>query len=79
VTSVDLQVPLILNVWAPQRSLSWLDVVEKFGAVEDDVDAVVPVDAKNAPTRDLENCKERSFPQRPHRSVFLEKGRGTKN
>ena len=38
---------------------------------EDGVDAAVPVDAKNAPTRDLENCKERSFPQRPHRSSCL--------
>src|SRR3984893_13448235 len=31
----------------------------------------VPVDAQNAPTSDLENCKERSFPQRPHRARFL--------
>jgi transposase InsO family protein len=40
-------------------------------AAEDGVDAAVPVDAKNASTRDLENCKERSFPQRPHRSSCL--------
>jgi hypothetical protein len=39
-------------------------------AAEDAVDAAVPVDAKNAPTRDLENCTNRSFPQRPHRSSF---------
>ena len=32
------------------------------------VDAVAPVDAKNAPTRGLENCPDRSFPQRPHAS-----------
>jgi len=32
------------------------------------VDAVAPVDAKNAPTRGLENCSERSFPHRPHAS-----------
>jgi len=38
--------------------------------VEDGVDAAVPVDAKNAPTSDLKNCKERTFPQRPHRSLF---------
>jgi hypothetical protein len=43
-----------------------------FATVEDGVDAAVPVDAQNAPTSDLENCKERSFPQRPHRSLFLE-------
>ena len=56
----------------PQRSLSCLNVIEKFRAIEDDVDAVVPVDAKNAPTSDLEDCKDRSFQQRPHRSLFLE-------
>jgi hypothetical protein len=28
-------------------------------------DAAVPVDAQNAPTRDLENCTERSFPRAP--------------
>jgi hypothetical protein len=39
-------------------------------AVEDGVDAAVPVDAKNAPTSDLENCKDRGFPQRPHRLFF---------
>jgi hypothetical protein len=41
-----------------------------FRAVEGGVDAAVPVDAKNAPTSDLENCKNRSFPQRPHRLCF---------
>ena len=45
----------------PQRSFWCLNVIENFRAIEDDVDAVVPVDAKNAPTRDLENCKDRSF------------------
>lgn len=45
---------------------------ENLRTPEDDVDAVVPVDAQTAPTRDLENCPERSFPQRPHRSfVYL--------
>jgi hypothetical protein len=43
-------------------------MIENFRVVEDDVDAAVPVDAKSAPTRDLENCTHRSFPQRPHRS-----------
>jgi hypothetical protein len=41
-----------------------------FRAVEDGVDAAVPVDAKTAPTSDLENCKDRSFRQRPHRLFF---------
>jgi hypothetical protein len=49
-----------------------VNVIENFRTVEDGVDAAVPVDAKNAPTSDLENCKERSFPQRPHRSFFLQ-------
>jgi hypothetical protein len=34
------------------------------------VDAARPVDAKNAPTRSLENRTERGFPQRPHASSF---------
>ena len=36
------------------------------------VDAARPVDAKNAPTRSLENHTERGFPQRPHASSFLQ-------
>ena len=32
------------------------------------VDAGIPVDAQNAPTRDLENRTKRGFPQRPHPS-----------
>ena len=36
-------------------------------------DAVVPVDAKNAPTRDLENRTEHGFPQRPHHPSFRER------
>jgi transposase InsO family protein len=39
-------------------------------AREGGVDAGVPVDAENAPTRDLENRTERGFPQRPHPSSF---------
>ena len=35
------------------------------------MDAAVPVDAENAPTRDLENRTERGFPQRPHPSSFF--------
>ena len=34
------------------------------------VDAARPVDAKNAPTRSLENRTERRFPQRPHALVI---------
>ena len=47
----------------------------KSQTVEDGVDAAVPVDAQNAPTRDLENCTHRSFPQRPHRSSFFTRGK----
>jgi len=50
--------------------LSRFNVIGKFRAVEDGMDAAVPVDAKNAPTRDLETTKQ--FPQRPHRSSFLQ-------
>src|SRR4030095_2627579 len=49
-----------------------------FRAVEDGVDAAVPVDAKNAPTSDLENCKDRSFPPRPHPSCFSYKKKSPK-
>jgi hypothetical protein len=35
------------------------------------VDAAGPVDAKNAPTRSLENRTERGFPQRPHASSSI--------
>ncbi len=35
------------------------------------VDAAVPVDAHTAPTRDLENRKERGFPQRPQPSFLM--------
>lgn len=69
-TSDDLQVPPISRLAYPHRSLSSLNVIENFRAVEDGVDAAVPVDAQNASTSDLENCKDRSFPQRPHRLSF---------
>ena len=48
-------------------------------AVAAGVDAVVPVDAKNAPTRDLEHCTDRSFPQRPHPLLFSWKAEETTN
>src|SRR6266852_4398164 len=70
VISVDLQVPPISRLASRERKRSCLSVIEHFRGDEDGVDAAVPVDAKNAPTSDLENCKERSFPQRPHRSLF---------
>jgi hypothetical protein len=72
-TSGDLQVPPISRLAHPHRSLSSLNVMETFRAVEDGVDAAVPVDAKNASTSDLENYKDRSFPQRPHRLFFSRK------
>src|SRR6266566_322036 len=71
VTAVDLQVLPISRLAYRERKRSWLSVIEHFRRDEDGVDAAVPVDAKNAPTSDLENSKERSFPQRPHRSLFL--------
>ena len=46
---------------SPQRSLSCLNVIENVRAVEDDVDAAVPEDAKNAPTRDLNTAKTAVF------------------
>jgi hypothetical protein len=49
-TCVVLQVLLILKVAALSSRRSWLDIVEMFTRLEDDVDA-------------MENCKERSFPQ----------------
>ena len=63
----------------PRSRFSRVNVIGNFATVEDGVDAAVPVDAQNAPTSDLENCKERSFPQRPHRAFFFERKRRTKN
>ncbi len=37
------------------------------------VDAAVPVDAKTAPTRDLENRQARGFPQRPQLPFLMGK------
>src|SRR5262245_37147876 len=61
--------PLSVDAYA-QRRFSRCQVMGQFRATKDSVDAAVPVDAQNAPTRDLENCTNRSFPQRPHRSSF---------
>jgi len=53
-------------------------VIGKFRTVEDGVDAAVPVDAQNAPTRDLENCGQFSTASTP--ILFsLQKKRTTKN
>ena len=54
----------------PRRTGFTVNVIRNFRAMEDGVDAAVPVDAKSASTSDLENCTNRSFPQRPHRSLF---------
>ena len=48
-------------------------------AVAEGVDADVPVDAKSAPTRDLEHRTDRGFPQRPHPSSFSWKQERTTN
>src|SRR5262249_18993718 len=61
--------PLFVDAYA-QRRFSRCQVMGQFRATKDGVDAAVPVDAQNAPTRDLENCTNRSFPQPPHRSSF---------
>jgi hypothetical protein len=63
-----------------RRRWSRFNLIGELRTMEDGVDAAVPVDAQNAPTRDLENCTTRSFPQRPHRSFFLTRPkRTTKN
>jgi hypothetical protein len=62
--------PLFSTTRSSTARFSCFNVMGKSRTVEDGVDAAVPVDAQNAPTRDLENCTNRSFPQRPHRSVF---------
>jgi hypothetical protein len=63
---------------AASTESSRLTVIENLCVVEDEVDAAVPVDAKDAPTRDLEHCTDRSVPQRPPRSCSFEEDRGTK-
>ena len=55
----------------PQHHPSHGKLCENFRRHEDAVDADVPVDAKNAPTRDLETTEQ--FPQRQQRSSFSRK------
>ena len=62
--------PLFFDHAYAHRRSSLCNVIGKFRTEEDGVDAAVPVDAKNAPTSDLQNRKERGFAQRPHRSFF---------
>jgi putative transposase len=54
----------------PHRRHSTLDYVSPAGFERrsQGVNADAPVDAKNAPTRGLENRTERGLPQRPHPS-----------
>ena len=77
VTSGDLQVPLISSVLrltsACKRST---DVLDSVRAIEEGVDAAVPVDAQNAPTSDLEHCRQFSTAPTPI-IVFLEEERRT--
>src|SRR5215468_590148 len=68
---VATRVSPLFEVALLQTTLSTLTALESFRARQDGVDAVVPVDAKNASTSDFENCTDRSFQQRPHRSLFL--------
>jgi hypothetical protein len=55
----------LVSPFSPTRILevrfSRVNAIGKFRTVEDGVDAAVPVDAKNAPTSDLENCKSAVF------------------
>jgi hypothetical protein len=68
---VATRVSPLFEVALPQTTPSTWTVLERFRARQDGVDAVVLVDAKNASTSDFENCTDRSFQQRPHRSLFL--------
>ena len=54
----------------PHRRHSTLDYVSPamYERRSQGMDAAAPVDAKNAPTRGLENRTEHDFPQRPHPS-----------
>jgi hypothetical protein len=63
------RVILLRQVSAQQRQ-GCLEDVETPPAAANAVDAGVPVDAQNAPTRDLENCKEHSFPQASTAIIF---------
>ena len=60
----DLQVYLISSSRMMKEVVSASTISESFRKIEEGVDAVVPVDAQNAPTSDFENYKERSFQQR---------------
>jgi len=60
----------VLNNVHPQKALRLRLCRTRLRRTEDAVDAAIPVDAKNAPTRDLETTEQ--FPQRQQRSFFLE-------
>ena len=72
----DLQVYLISSSRMMKEVVSASTISESFRKIEEGVDAAVPVDAQNAPTRDLENCRQFSTAPTPI-SCFLE--RRTKN
>jgi len=61
-----------------QMDLQSLNVLDNVRAIGEGVDADVPVDAQNAPTSDLENCRQFSTAPTPI-TVFLEEERRTKN
>ena len=65
VTSGDPQVPLILSLLRLTSTCKVLTSLTAFGAIEEGVDAAVPVDAQNAPTSDLENCRQFSTAPTP--------------
>ena len=69
VTSGDPQVDPNLQLGDDHIGVHYLDRLDSVRAIEEGMDADVPVDAQNAPTSDFENCTEYSFQQRPHPSV----------
>ena len=60
----------------PERSHSYLNMIDTFRAVEDDVDAATPVDAQNAPTAVCKSRTEREIRTAPTAVlVFLKRKR----
>ena len=76
VTSGDLQVPLISSLAEAHVGVQGLNVLDSVRAIEEGVDAAVPVDAQHAPTRDLEHCRQFSTAPTPI-IIFLEEERRT--
>ena len=65
VTSVNLQVHLISSGLMRRRVCNVVSIIDNAPTIEEGMDAAVPVDAQNAPTRDLENCRQFSTAPTP--------------